>query len=201
MTSSEVWEVWNGIEQRLATLVPRFGVALRPPATEESLCALEAVIDRRLPTDVRAYLAIRDGQDYLNDRLPAGEILSTHRLLPAAEIERQWRFWYEEADADFGERYPGVSMDRRFLELTESDGDSLLVDLASGEVYFHVRAEGVFGPLAPSWREWLVDFTKRLDDGRIVIEDAGTSDASISIDDYNPALVSKRFPRIDEYET
>jgi cell wall assembly regulator SMI1 len=195
-------EAWTTLEELLAEKVPRLIAALRPGASEATLARLEATVGQRLPESLRAFLAVHDGQDYLRDRLPEGELIATHTLHCCEQIEKQWLFWYgsEAGDSRHGSHtppnYPGVPANRFFVEVTASDGDALVVDLGSGAVYFHVRVEGIFGPLASSFEAFIEDLLRRFMDGRAEIEDAGTNDAVVCVEDYDPAHLTKRFPRI-----
>jgi hypothetical protein len=191
-------EAWTALEKTLLTTAPRLVAALRTGASEATLASLESAIGHPLPSDLRAFLAVHDGQDSLRDRLPDGELIATHRLLSCEKIQKWWTFWYRPAAAgsSAAPNYTDVPADRCFVEVTESDGDAFLVDLGSGAVYFHVRGDGVYGPLAPSFRGFIEDLSRRLGDGRAQIEDAGTSDAAIWVEDYNPAYLVERFPRL-----
>ncbi|CAM5465215.1 hypothetical protein GCM10010329_32020 [Streptomyces spiroverticillatus] len=52
---------WARIETWLQQHAPRTFAALPAPATEEELRALEEALDLRLPADVRAFYAVRNG--------------------------------------------------------------------------------------------------------------------------------------------
>jgi hypothetical protein len=179
-------DVWKSLGEALAG-VKVFTDHLRPPAPEAAIAELEELTGRRLPPDLRALLALHDGMGL------DGEIEMRTRLTTVAEMKKWWDFWYEGS----GERYPGVETPRFFLELTESDGDAFLVDLDDQQVYFHVRAEGVFGPIASSVSAWLAELRDRLADGRAVIEEfEGPGDLVVVVDDWNAAHIPKRYPRV-----
>ena len=186
-------ESWASLLETLDTVVPRFRPSLRPGATEETLATLERTVGAPLPAALRRLLAKHDGQPTV-----CGELLSTHRLCTCAEIAKWYRFWYvplEGASAPAHVGY-GTAKDGRFVQLTDSDGDAFLVELRTGEIFFHVRAEGVFGPVASDVGALFDDIRARIVDGRAAIDERGTEDAFVDIDDFNPAFVPERFPRL-----
>ena len=206
-------ESWTSLLRLLDVHVPRFRPTLRPGADGAALAALEDAIGHALPDEVRRFLAIHDGQGKSADGGLGGELLATHTLSSCATIAKFHRFWYRRdthvpADAHLSSEersrleasrsysYIGLPNDGRFIEITESDGDAFLVDVMTGEVFFHVRGEGVFGPIASSLSAFFDDLAARLRDGRAVVEDSGTEDAAVWVDDYDPCNIPDRFPRV-----
>lgn len=64
----------------------RAALKLRPPATEAEIAGIETLLERELPTDYRALLAIANGQD--DDGLAMFE--PDCRLLAIDEVIEQW---------------------------------------------------------------------------------------------------------------
>ena len=140
---------WEALEQILTPKLPKFIAALGAPASEATLGRLEATIAKRLPEDLRSFLALHDGQSF---RL--GDFIATHYLNSCEQIEKWWTFWYRPAAAGSSAtpNYIDVPADRCFVEVTSSDGDAFLVALTTGAVYFHVRGDGAMAFTDPSRR-------------------------------------------------
>src|SRR4051794_26336406 len=85
-TDDEVRDAWRRIEAWLAAHVPPLAKALRPPAPPEEVARVEEALDVTLPSEMRASLAIHDGQ-----RKRAFEVFSTWGLLALTDIERVWQ--------------------------------------------------------------------------------------------------------------
>jgi hypothetical protein len=180
---------WGSFEAAVARHVPRFVTSLRSPASDGALADLEKTIGRSLPAGVRHYLRIHDGQAMMKDRLPEPEFLATHRLLSCLEIADRWRLrqdLHSRAPRAGGAPWP-------FIDITDSDGDAIVVDARDGVVYFDVRGEGIFGPIAPCLEAWLDDFATRIANDDVSVEASGTDDVAIWLEDYNPAFVPNRF--------
>ena len=75
--SKSVLDTWRPLKELLTTKVPRPVAAFRPPASQAMLARVAATIGQRLPEDVRAFLALHDGEGSLHDRLPEGELIAT----------------------------------------------------------------------------------------------------------------------------
>lgn len=83
-------ESWHRLVRALGPAESR--LRLRPPATEAALRAAERAIGRALPADVRAWLAIADGQEPGGlSILPNGSwLISLDRLVEKYQHERQY---------------------------------------------------------------------------------------------------------------
>jgi cell wall assembly regulator SMI1 len=99
--AKSITKVWSVIDAELAKRSPKAAATLRKPAVEKSLAALEKAVKVPLSEELRAYLAIHDGQD---DKKPLPFVFTTVPwiLLPAASIVSRFKQLKElEDDGEF----------------------------------------------------------------------------------------------------
>lgn len=161
--------VWQAIEQALSEHAPTVIPTLNPPATDGQLSRLETMVGASLPSDVRDYLRIHNGQ-YDPSRLET--LCAEGTLLDVDAILSTWRM-LNEID---GEGPPPadrswVWSDRNYLPLTDADGDHLSVDLTTGEIVMHVHDGTIEPNIAPDFMSWLEVKLKILQKRRFTKED------------------------------
>lgn len=169
-------QVWQRIEAWMAANTDG-DLALRPPAQESELVALETAMGRALPADVRESFLIHDGQDMPSVRWFDGE----RRLHPLASIQEQWAF-------DAGDAEPGIpdvlaDNDRARVAFTHGgrlpligvsfwDADNVYADFIPGpaghEGQLVYRQDVEFFVIAGSWRGFLEEYARKLEAGELV---------------------------------
>jgi cell wall assembly regulator SMI1 len=88
-------DLWSRLERQLFLHAADLAASLRPGAGESAIAAFEAVIETRLPDDVREAYLWHDGCDMGDDFLKAQKALGLfgcHRWLPLAECQRHWQW-------------------------------------------------------------------------------------------------------------
>ena len=75
--------MWTEIVNQVAALSPGVLASVNPPATPDSIDALERRIGAPLPDGFKQYLAVMDGQNDLGRFRP---LIGFNRLLPIARI-------------------------------------------------------------------------------------------------------------------
>jgi cell wall assembly regulator SMI1 len=208
------WAAW------LAALEKR-GVAahslLRPPATEEAIVALEAVIGARLPVDVRSLYRLADGQnDVLNlAALPRGKlsapIFGGYEFNSLDRFASEWTSWREIRNQSTPEELEDFhsSIDVRSGDpikklythslwmpfATDGGGNSLALDLdpapggTRGQIIIIGSDEDERRVLAPSLSAFLAALTPLLEVGRLTIGAPDDDDRPVVFFDIEPGML------------
>lgn len=169
-------DVWARVENWIAANTDG-DLALRPPAAEADIVALETLLGRRLPDDLRESFLVHDGQDMPSVRWFDGEI----RLHPIASITKEWKAGYadetEDPDgpADDDPRAMNTMQHRDRLPLIgvqHWDGDNVYCDFLPGpegrEGQILYRMDIELSVIAGSWREFLEEYARKLEAGELV---------------------------------
>ena len=154
-------DVWKRIEQILDERAVRSESAgerrraLRPPVRTEDVAGAEKDLGLPLTDELKASLAVHDGQDP-----GALEVFTTWGLHPLAKALETWRFFCEMAgDGTLDD----AAWRREWLPIaTNGGGDHLLHDLRSGAVLRYRRASSSRPVVATSLRAWLEDVAETL---------------------------------------
>jgi cell wall assembly regulator SMI1 len=152
---------------------------LNPSASVDEIAALERVIKRPLPDDVRESLVIHNGQP----RQLTGFVFGLD-LLDAERIACEWGIWaglttYNQEYRENMTSFPEGTIEPDYanpgwIPLTKSAGANYLgVDLApgpagsTGQVINFGRDENMKCVLAASWGEFLLSYAKFLESGAL----------------------------------
>jgi cell wall assembly regulator SMI1 len=176
-------DAWNRIETWLRQHAPAVLRGLRPGADESALRALERELGVLLPADLRASLAIHDGEaDEAVHAFCAVELLST------ARIGDEWRAWKDLLDTGKlghggGRSDPGVRPDwwnPRWIPITYNGcGDHHCVDVdpgpggRSGQIVMVWHDNAVRPLVAPSFAGLLETYATDLERGRYRVDGDG----------------------------
>jgi cell wall assembly regulator SMI1 len=191
-TPGSVADGWRRIEGWLEVNNPPLRAALKPPASDAELAAIEAVIGAELPGDFKESWRVHGGtgdtagslipaRDAPGDRYGNATTPGGYYLMPCAEILLEWRSWKLLADGgEFaGQESTGDHGIRRAWWhpgwvpfASNGGGDSICLDLAPaaagtvGQVITmnHETAEREL--LAPSYARWLAEVADLVEHGR-----------------------------------
>ena len=129
---------------------------VNPPASAEDLARVEAVVGARLPEEIRASLLLHDGlpPDSVFDVTAELETSPVNEwILSCEEIIAEWDIWkglYDEED--WGDTWWTPNL----VPLTaDGSGNSIVVDVADGELRFMDREDGVTPCRHGSWAAYL----------------------------------------------
>ncbi len=180
-------DLWQRIEKQLRGLgsAGSFGA----PASEDSILAAEAVLGVELPEDLRASLAIHNGDAM--KKLDGGAWQSdgpfAHmELLSAGAMVSEWEVWQETIGKEGLEPQPegpvkALWWNPRWIPVTVIAGSTWhhCVDLAPapggriGQVIEIVDDDSWRRVVAPSFRAFLEQIAADLNGGRYAIDDEG----------------------------
>lgn len=194
----DVVAAWNGIEKWLSANVPAIRKSLRPPADEAKIEKLQQKLKLALPPDFIASLHVHDGQKADADGLfpgPPDELgpVPSYRLMPLADIGREWAMMKELHDAGaFEGRKPKaargiqpVGWSLGWVPIADNgSGDYFCLDLAPGKggTVGQVILFGHEGSdqrrVAKSLADWLGKLARGFEAGKYVLdEDEGLIEA------------------------
>ncbi len=190
--ASSIAKVWGVIDATLANLSPKAAAALHKPATSKALASLEKSLGAPLSAELRAYLAIHDGQDIKKKRVPFLFVKTAWMLLPAASIAYAYKELCElEADGEF-EGQEGSSEDGLVKPLWWSDqwipfavsagGDYLCVDMGPtkkgkvGQVFWWYHDEDFRDRSCPNLTSFFQDYADALTGGKLTVFPDGSID-------------------------
>ncbi len=142
-------QVWREIEEFLKANVPSVIETLNPPATESEILELEGEVGYSIPNDFKAFLLVHNGQEdpsRLQTLCEEGNLLSIQ-----ATIET-YRMLNEINESD--SVGPVEWWARKYLPVTDCEGDHLSIDLESGKIVMHVHDSEIERGIANSFTEW-----------------------------------------------
>jgi cell wall assembly regulator SMI1 len=170
---------WITIERVLQEHLPVLVRALRRPATDKQIAALEQFIGRRLPDDFVESLPIHNG--IKDSYLGPNRLFNNEALLSTHDITAAWRIMKEllEDCPDFQESGDPRTRSRRiknrqwwypgWVPITDNEGDGYILDLdpaARGRIgqvfYFYHDGSRPREVVARSFGAWLDQLAKRL---------------------------------------
>lgn len=160
--SRPIADAWSRIEAWLAAQAPELAASLRGPASEESLRALEARLDRPLPADLRASWSIHDGQTAEGRLLWC---LDTWQLASVEDALAQLDAWSSKPSWRAG-----------LLPFAIGSGDVLCIDLsrpASGWIHASAEESELSEREQGPYGGWLTSLADDLWRGRLVIGPLG----------------------------
>jgi cell wall assembly regulator SMI1 len=178
---SPVVDLWRRYERWLEKNMPDAYWDLGPPATLDTLADTEDLIERKLPADLREFYRVHNGQ-----RGQATGIVGNWRLMPLAEVVREWQLWNEmmrmQAFAQWTPRpdmgIKNVWWSAGWLPLTsDGQGNHHCLDLdpdssgQRGQMIVVYSDNEVREVLATSFTEWLSGLMEGLEQGRFATGD------------------------------
>lgn len=178
MSDANIRDLWKRIECVLEQHAPETAATLAPPATDQDISVLEAVIGQSLPEDLRVSLKLHNGQ---RDPTRCHAFCGEGMLLATNEIADRWKMATEiDADNQFGAA-PGQGpwWKTTCIPFTDDEGNMVCVDMDQslesriGEVVCHVHDSEIERGLGESYESWLSSLAARLDAGRFRIDDYG----------------------------
>ncbi|MFK8302260.1 SMI1/KNR4 family protein [Capnocytophaga stomatis] len=95
----EIQIIWQKIREELEKMNPKVGKSFNPPAEEEKIHQLEAIIEQKLPEDFKNYLRTFNGQNHqwdetlfvgYNALLSVDEIISDYEMAFEDEEVIDW---------------------------------------------------------------------------------------------------------------
>lgn len=176
--------VWSDIEAWLDANAPKAKAVLRPPASASDVARVERLVGAPLPSDLRALLALHDGQ-----RIPPFvSTVAGFMLLPCADVARTWTEYGELVDAGDLRRaaksksgtVKPVWWSKRWVPFAEgAGGDLLCIDLdpdakgTSGQVLRFWHDEEWRDQMAPGLESFLDRFLADLRAGKYRVGKSG----------------------------
>ena len=142
-------EVWDKIEGFLKEHIPTVIATLNGPATEEALNLLESEVGHTIPNDFKSYLLVHNGQEdpsRLQALCEEGTLLSSEAIIKTYRMLNEIN---ESLDVS-----PIEWWSRKYLPITDCEGDHLALNLETGEVVMHVHDSGIEEGIAGSFKEW-----------------------------------------------
>ena len=182
---SDVMTSWRQIEQVLKRQAPDAFRALRGPATENQIAALERKLGQRLPADFSGSLRIHNGMR--DSYLGVNRFFNNEALLSTRDIVAQWQMMtrlleggFFEASGDPLTKTPRLKNDqwwrRGWIPITDNEGDGFVVDLEPGGrgklgqvFYFYHDGSGPRKVVAGSYAEWIGDIAARFERGKFEV--------------------------------
>ncbi|SDH88161.1 SMI1/KNR4 family protein [Agrococcus jejuensis] len=174
--ASDVARAWATIEAVLEAERPDIAASLRPPATDEQLARLAAVVGD-LPDDLVASLRIHDGQDDPAWQLGIHDVLSWLGVDAMLEAHALRLSALGDGDEPIEwmtpDRVRTVMNSRGWLPFTDFQGSGHAIDLdplpagTRGQVIWLPIDGPTPAPVAPSYGAWLVDVAERLANGEV----------------------------------
>lgn len=178
---------WARLERWCREHHPRLLAALAPGAAPWEIEIIEDTVDQRLPPDVRASLAIHNGEVGSHGFVLGLDLLSTDQIIS------DWEMWQSVAsyNSEYRDRhtsFPESAVARDYtnpgwVPLTRDAGSNHLgVDFAPGpagvvgQVIIFGRDENAKCVLAPGWAEFLADYATFLESGAVTGFDPDSSD-------------------------
>lgn len=172
--------IWNGFKNWIAENASDLQNSLNPGASNEQLDALEKLIGKDLPSDVRAIYKVHNGQDSAEPGLLIGE-----EFLSLSRMADEWIIWKELLDADtFSDENgeftssPDEGVKNNWWNPAwipvsyDGAGNHYCIDLDPDE-------NGTYGQIVRMWhdsderelvadsmKEWLADYVQNLEDGK-----------------------------------
>jgi cell wall assembly regulator SMI1 len=166
--------LWSQIRSLIGMYAPESIARLQGGASGPTRDALRASIGLELPDDLRASLAVHDGQrpPYMSSVL-----FNSEYLLPADQIAAVWSSRKEVADdlELHGQSATSVLRwwDPLLVPVTESNGDGFCVHSGTGAVHYHTHDGELEGPLFSSWRAFLENLADSIENGRFRVHLGG----------------------------
>ncbi len=142
-------KIWDDIKVFLKANVPSVIDTLNGPATEEELRQLETEVGYELPGDFKEFMLVHNGQNdpsRLETLCEEGTLLSISSIIETYQMLNQ----INESE-DIG---PVEWWDRKYLPITDCEGDHLAINLESGDLVMHVHDSGIEEGIAGSFQEW-----------------------------------------------
>ena len=142
-------EIWDQIEEFLKKHAPSVVGTLNGPATEEELDQLETEVGYTLPDDLRRYLLVHNGQDdpsRLRTLCEEGTLLSTAAMIKTHHMLNEINGGGEIGSIEW--------WSKKYLPITDCEGDHLSLNLETGAVVMHVHDSGIEDGIAASFQEW-----------------------------------------------
>lgn len=195
--AAPVAKSWKRIEVWLKKHAPAIQAALRPPATEEALQAVEHLIGQPLPPDVRESYLIHDGQEFGGTDVSGVFFgMSLMSLTEGEGVAWCWQYRIADDPANFDENDPEVresftTFPEGAIRLARMRPGWIPLYWDSGLNFFGIDLEpgpsGVIGQVIPfswesgigaeqkyvlaqSWAHFLQDVADELEAGHAVVE-------------------------------
>lgn len=159
-------ELWNQIEGFLQSNVPSVIETLNAPATELELSQIEAETRHILPADFRSYLLVHNGQ---NDPSRLQTLCEEGTLLSSEAIIKMYRMLNEINESY--EAGPVEWWSRKYLPITDCEGDHLAMNLETGDIVMHVHDSGIEEGIANSFEEWFKSKLEIFRKGKFSVDD------------------------------
>jgi len=143
-------EIWQQIEEYLKASVPTVIETLNPPATEVEIQELEKELGHSIPNDFKNYLLVHNGQNdptRLQILCEEGTLLSTEAIIDTYRMLNEINESNDIGNIEW--------WSRKYMPITDCEGDHLSIDLESGEVVMHVHDSGIEKGIANSFSEWI----------------------------------------------
>lgn len=159
-------EVWDGIEGFLNEYVPTVMDTLNGPVTEEDLKLLESEVGSAIPSDFKNYLLVHNGQD---DPSRLQTLCEEGTLLSSEAIIKTYRMLNEINES--GDVGPVEWWSRKYLPITDCEGDHLSLNLETGEIVMHVHDSGIEAGIAGSFKEWFESKLMIFEQGKFSVDE------------------------------
>jgi cell wall assembly regulator SMI1 len=178
--------MWTEIVNQIAALLPGVLASVNPPATPDSIDALEHRIGAPLPDGFKQYLAVMDGQNDLGRDHPLigfNRLLSVARIIETMDMQR-FHFGDEGRIEWVTEnKIQPVLWDSRWVPFSDFEGSPrLILDLHPGRngTYGQVwqnwpgcEREGDGTVIAPTFAEFSTELLRRLVARNVAVDDDG----------------------------
>ena len=159
-------ETWMKIEGYLSDNVPSVIETLNNPATESEIMALEEAVGYSLPDDFRSFLLVHNGQEdpsRLQTLCEEGTLLSTRAIIETYKMLNEIN--------ESNEVGPVEWWGRKYLPITDCEGDHLSIDLESGEIVMHVHDSEIERGISNSFKEWFISKLAVFEEGKFSVDD------------------------------
>ena len=186
---SNITASWRQIERVLTRYAPDTLGALRGPATQNQIAALERKLGQHLPADFSGSLRIHNGMR--DSYLGVNRLFNNEALLSTRDIATQWQMMkglleggHFEAGGDLLTKTRKLKNDQWWrscwIPMTDNEGDGFIVDLEPGArgkrgqvFYFYHDGARPRKVVAASYGEWLGNIAAQMAKGEFEIEDGG----------------------------
>ncbi|WP_194842699.1 SMI1/KNR4 family protein [Endozoicomonas sp. OPT23] len=158
--------IWKELEIILSGVAPSVVTTLNEPATKQEIVILEDLTGYSLPAELKEYLSIHNGQ---NDPSRLETLCEEGTLLPVGAIVETYNMLNEINES--GDLSDGEWWNRKFLPLTDGEGDHLSIDLESGELVMHVHDSEIEYGIANTLTDWFREKLSVFKEGRYKIDD------------------------------
>ncbi len=171
-------EGWTRIEFWLATNAPEILHTLQAGASDEEIASMEVLLGVTLPEDMKESYRIHNGQVSESERL-----MGYWELLSLDRIRFEWSCWKELLDNGAFDGQKSAPDAHRaddwwnpnWMPLAwNGSGDNQCLDMAPtpsghiGQIITMLHDSPARTLLAPSFREWLIEFADGLESGQFI---------------------------------